>query len=194
VRTSRPYRSKVEVLRDFLRAAEEPSPKTRIIGAANLNPVSFRKYLRLCTEHDLIMAVSGGYVATPRATTLLRAIDGLMVKTSELELALRALELDALERRAPNGAEGNPFRQLLREAWNEIALGATSSPNGRRPQLHLVAVGAPVGSEERGRSSSGAASELLEATMRSSDRPPSSKTTGTDRRARSPGSRSRSKR
>ena len=46
------YRSKVEILRDFLVAIQESGKKTRIIGLANLNPSSFRPYLRFCLAHE----------------------------------------------------------------------------------------------------------------------------------------------
>ena len=126
----RSYRSKLEVLRDFLRAAQEPAPKTRIIGAANLNPLSFGKYLRLCTEHDLITSVAGGYVTTPRASPLLQAIDGVMTKTTELENALVTLGRSTVPSLGANGGGSRPFRQVLRHAWNEIALQAPEPPNG----------------------------------------------------------------
>lgn len=189
---SRSYRTKLEVLRDFLRAAQEPAPKTRIIGAANLNPLSFQKYLRLCTDHDLIMAVSGGYVATPRASPLLEAIDGLMLKTSELEEAFRLLERSALSGQAPHNGGSNPFRQVLREAWNEFALRTfVSSDAGRAPVL-LAGVG---GRSADPPSRDGPSSSLRE---------PRAPEARTDRRrpaagsdvlgARAPGSSSRSRR
>lgn len=134
----RGYRSKLEVLRDFLRAAQEPAPKTRIIGAANLNPASFPKYLRLCTAHNLIMAVSGGYVATPRATPVLRAIEGIMLKSSELEVAVEAFERNALALGlgAPVASVSSQPRQALREAWNGLSQPTMSvSEPDREPPL-----------------------------------------------------------
>jgi predicted transcriptional regulator len=133
------YRSKLEVLRDFLRAAQEPVPKTRIIGAANLNPLSFRRYLRVCTERDLITSVSGGYVTTPRAGALLEAIDSVMVKREELEQAVRALGRHSLESTVPDGLD--PTRRVLREAWNEITLESIPRPNGHRSAVTVSPVG-----------------------------------------------------
>ena len=127
----RSYRSKIEVLRDILRAAQAPAPKTRIIGAANLNPVSFGKYLRICTDHDLITSVAGGYVATPRASPLLQAIDGLILKAGELETAYLTLERSASSNQGPNGGPAKPFRQVLRHAWNGIALVAADPDHDR---------------------------------------------------------------
>lgn len=116
------YRSKIEVLRDFLRAAGEPAPKTRIIGSANLNPLSFRRYLKICMDRDLIASVSGGYVATPRAAVLLEAIDGLMGRAGDLERAFQELEAPTADRRPPDGNGQSAFRQIYRQAWNEIVL------------------------------------------------------------------------
>ena len=132
----RSYRSKIEVLRDLLRAAQAPAPKTRIIGAANLNPVSFGKYLRICTDHDLITSVAGGYVATPRASPLLQAIDGLILKAGELETAYLTLERSASSNHGPNGGPAKPFRQVLRHAWNGIALVAADPDNDRKAHHH----------------------------------------------------------
>jgi predicted transcriptional regulator len=141
----RSYRSKLEVLRDFLRAAQEPAPKTRIIGAANLNPLSFGKYLRICADHDLITSVAGGYMATPRASPLLQAIDGLILKTGELEAALLTLERSTLPGRGQNGGANKPFRQVLRRAWTEIALRPADRDDGhpRPPGLGPPAGQAP---------------------------------------------------
>jgi predicted transcriptional regulator len=123
------YRTKIEVLRDFLRAAREPAPKTRIIGAANLNPSSFQRYLRLCAENHLVTSTAGGYVATPRALRILEAIEGVISKTSELEGAVHYFERSAQGRPAPGGHYGSALRYASREAWGGIVLG---SPGKRK--------------------------------------------------------------
>ncbi len=125
----RAYRSKIEVLRDFLRAARDPAPKTRIIGAANLNPASFQRYLKICTEHDLIVSVSGGYVITGRASPVLEAIDALIGKRDDLDRAYRHLHHQALARHSPPTAV-SPFRHVLRDAWTEIVLQPAASRSG----------------------------------------------------------------
>jgi predicted transcriptional regulator len=129
---SRAYRSKIEVLRDFLMAASEPIPKTRLIGTANLNPGSFQRYLRICTERELITTISGGYVTTPKARPLLAAIDGLMSTTGQIEHAFRVLGSNGepvgfAPSRDPGqettfGPNGVASRHVLRQAWNEIVL------------------------------------------------------------------------
>jgi len=194
MRSPRSYRTKLEVLRDFLRAAQEPAPKTRIIGAANLNPLSFQKYLRLCTEQDLVVAVSGGYVATPRAIPLLEAIDGLMHKTSELEDALRLVEQNAPGGRPPDGVGSNPFRHVLREAWNEIALRRPAPPNVRRAPISLAVADDPLPiPASRGRSS-GLVPDPKGSLVRNGRRRPGAKGDGVGGRALDPGPNSRSRR
>jgi predicted transcriptional regulator len=129
------YRTKIEVLRDFLRAARDPAPKTRIIGAANLNPISFQRYLRFCTENHLVTATSGGYVVTPRAARILEAIEGVITKTAELEGAVHFLENSALTHPIPNDRDDSALRYASREAWGEIALGCAGKredPAGSR--------------------------------------------------------------
>jgi predicted transcriptional regulator len=194
VRPSRSYRTKLEVLRDFLRAAEEPTPKTRIIGSANLNPLSFQKYLRLCTEHDLIMAVSGGYVATPRASPLLEAIDGVMLKTSELEDAFRLLERNALSARPPGKGGSNPFRQVLREAWNEFTLRTFVPPDAPRTPVLLAAVGGSSLAPASRATSSGSIPEPEVPEVRADRQRARAKGNGYGGRARAPGPGSRSRR
>lgn len=133
--TSHGYRTKIEVLRDFLRAAQVPTPKTRIIGAANLNPTSFQRYLRLCTERELITTTARGYVTTPRAVPILAAIDGVISKSSELERAVRALEHSTQERPRANGRDGSTLRYISRQAWSEIVLSRrpTARPGANPP-------------------------------------------------------------
>jgi predicted transcriptional regulator len=194
VKPSRTYRTKLEVLRDFLRAAQEPAPKTRIIGAANLNPLSFQKYLRLCTEHDLVMAVSGGYVTTPRASPLLEAIDGVMLKTSELEDAFRLLEQSALSGRPRDNGAPNPFRQVLREAWNEFALRTFVPPDARPTPVLLAAVGgSSLTPAPQGRPS-GSLPEAAVPEVGADRQRARTKVNGFGDRARDPGPSSRSRR
>ena len=130
------YRTKIEVLRDFLRAAQDPVPKTRIIGAANLNPGSFQRYLHLCTERELIAATSAGFVVTPRADPILAAIEGVISKTSELDHAVRLLERSGQNGPGQNGSNGRALRYVARHAWTELVLAlplkgrADPLPNG----------------------------------------------------------------
>jgi len=142
---SRAYRSKIEVLRDFLLAASEPIPKTRLIGTANLNPGSFQRYLRICTERELITSISGGYVTTPKARSLLAAIDGLMSTTGQIEHAFRVLGSNGEPVAAPSSHEPgreSPFplngvasRHVLRQAWNEIVLRPPPRARGGPPAV-----------------------------------------------------------
>jgi predicted transcriptional regulator len=88
---SRKYRSKIEVLRDFLTATQAGQKKTRIIGAANLNRRSFTRYADFCLERGLIVSRSGGYALTAQASQALKAIDEVLSVRNELSQALDSL-------------------------------------------------------------------------------------------------------
>lgn len=192
--STRSYRSKLEVLRDFLRAAQEPAPKTRITGAANLNPVSFRRYLRVCTDRALITTVSGGYVATPRALPLLEAIDNLILKGGEVDQVFRVLGSHTLNGTAQYRNDGRPFRAVLREAWNEIALHPAGTAEGQRRSAPILARAtlAPEAVRPARRSSSRAA--VLKRSPRAPKQPSSPKKRRAAHRSGTTPSRSRARR
>lgn len=150
---ARSYRSKIEVLRDFLRAAQAPTAKTRIIGAANLNQASFRRYLRICTDLELIVRAEGGYMATDRAGPLLETIDDLLVRTSELERSLQGLEPNGTGGRGLHGSKTPVFRDFYRQAWHEVVLQSGGSLSASRSgAIVLPSGGATEDSSSRGRS------------------------------------------
>lgn len=115
------YRTKIEVLRDFLRATQQGSKKTRIIGLANLNPASFRKYRDSCLSLELIQSVPGGYALTARAEVVLDRIDRLLEMTSEMESAVAALERALGPPEGRPSFEDQPLRYVSRIAWEEAA-------------------------------------------------------------------------
>jgi len=126
VRSSQPkggrYRTKVEVLRDFLLATREESRKTRIIGTANLNPASFQKYLASCIRLNLVQKSAHGYELTARAEVVLDRIERLLEMSSEVESALVGLNRFLGE--GSGAGEVSPtLRFVSRLAWNP----------GRRP-------------------------------------------------------------
>jgi len=114
------YRTKIEVLRDFLHATRQESKKTRIIGVANLNPSSFQKYLEACTRLDLVRESSEGYELTPRAEVVLDRIERLLEKSSEAEAAFQALDR-FLRDSALSGDSPPALRYVSRIAWNQVA-------------------------------------------------------------------------
>lgn len=190
--TARSYRSKIEVLRDFLYAAREPVPKTRLIGTANLNPLSFQKYLRICTERGLIESLSGAYVATPRAGPLLEAIDGLILKTSELELAFRTLEGDSQSPGGLNGGSGHGLSPLIGRAWNEIVLRPVGRSDGPRSAAAVVPSDRFLDGPAPQRRSGASQDPLLETTLRATRPGPRSKAPKAQRyRVRAPSPRLR---
>lgn len=111
-RTGKRYRSKLEVLRDFLDATRSGEKRTRIIGVANLNVRSFRRYRDFCLDRGLIMSTSGGYALTPEADTCLEAIRGVLTKREELNGLLESLERATMGRSVANsngtGGKLNP--------------------------------------------------------------------------------------
>jgi predicted transcriptional regulator len=87
------YRTKLEVLRDFLNAVQKDSKKTRIIGLANLNPTSFERYLTRCIELDLVRQSSGGgFRLSPKGPAALKALERVVDKRTEYEGAVRLLQ------------------------------------------------------------------------------------------------------
>ncbi len=120
-RTQGGYRTRIEVLRDFLRAVGREPKKTRIIGVANLNPTSFRQYLDRCVALGLVRSAGTGYRLTPRADALLESIDRLLAKSFEVETALRELHRvvggtsPMLGTRPPTA-----LRYVSRIAWGEV--------------------------------------------------------------------------
>jgi len=114
------YRSKIEVLRDFLEATREESKKTRIIGAANLNPASFQRYLDSCIRLDLVHATTSGYELTARAEVVLDRIDRLLEMSSEVDSALQSLNRFLGESRAQGEAPSTP-RFVSRVAWSQVS-------------------------------------------------------------------------
>lgn len=107
-RAERQYRSRVEILRDFLVAVRATEKKTRVIGLANLNPTSYRPYLEFCLAHRLVRHAGQGYRLTPRAESVLDAIDRLVSRSAEVDAALlelqRGLDVAGPSAPAPNQA------------------------------------------------------------------------------------------
>lgn len=132
VTAGRSYRTNIEVLRDVLTAARKPAPKTRIIGLANLNPRSLQRYLRFCTEHELVSLTAGGYVVTRRGSTVLDAIEGLLAKTNEVEWAVQRLKRNVSDHPVPDGSTGAPLHHISRWAWKEILLDGGNDSQLRR--------------------------------------------------------------
>jgi predicted transcriptional regulator len=87
----RRYRSKLELLRDFLAAAQVETVKTRIMNRANLNQVSFARYKTLAESNELLKEVGGGYALTPQAESLLRSINEVLSKAADLRVAVGIL-------------------------------------------------------------------------------------------------------
>jgi predicted transcriptional regulator len=129
----RRYRSKLELLRDFLAAAQTETVKTRIMNRANLNQASFSRYTAFCQERQLLLKVNGGYVLTPRADDLLQSLDQVLTKMAALRAAM-----DLVNRTARSGGYRLPppeiaLRPRERDGLPEILSRLPSED--RRPQI-----------------------------------------------------------
>ncbi len=129
----RGYRTSIEVLRDILRAADSPTPKTRIIGIANLNPRSFREYAQFCTDHGLLGLTEAGYVSTLRGKGVLTAIEVILARTVELETAVQHFHRSIYGFVPVPAVQAAALRQLSRWMWNDGALGTGGTAVLSRP-------------------------------------------------------------
>jgi len=126
-RADRQYRSRLEILRDFLDATRDGGKKTRIIGLANLNPSSFQSYLDYCLALRLVQDTPVGYRLTPRADVVLDAIERLLARSAEVDAALLSLQQGCEGTVAPGVAPKGALRYVSRLAWNEVVRSATDS-------------------------------------------------------------------
>ncbi len=149
----RTYRTRLEVLHDFLDASRRASRKTRIIGLANLNPAYFDSYARFCVEQHLLEVTREGYRPTELADQVLAAIRQVLSKTAELDGAIRSLDL-VLRREDPTDLRTVPLGLYPPDGWHEIVLHSIprlSLPNSgvrvRGPATTRAAI--PSGSRSR---------------------------------------------
>jgi predicted transcriptional regulator len=134
-RTEGRYRSKLEVLRDFLRATRQERKKTRIIGVANLNPGSFQRYLEVCIQRELVRRTPAGYELTPRAEVVLERVDRLLEMSTEIETAVRDLDrILGPSSFGPKDRDGAP-RYVSRIAWSELQRSELERPTLASPPV-----------------------------------------------------------
>lgn len=139
------YRTKIEVLRDIVRAATNEERKTRIIGMANLNQVSFQRYSSLGVSLGLLQPTGSGLSATPAAEEWLGAVDTIISKSSEVAAAIDTLyRLTPPIRNGGNGsARGKPpydaVQLLARLAWADLRPSAQAISAGRTPPTRHTA-------------------------------------------------------
>lgn len=113
----RKYRSKLELLRDFLEAAQAETVKTRIMNRANLNQVSFSRYLTFCQQRNLLLEVSGGFSLTPQAHDLLDSINQVLTRATQLRVAV-----DLLNRTARSGGYRMPRPEISLRGMERLDL------------------------------------------------------------------------
>jgi predicted transcriptional regulator len=128
---ARHYRSKLELLRDFLAAVQTETVKTRIMNRANMNPLSFSRYMALCRDRELLVEVKGGYTLTPQAGNLLQSINRVLSKATDLQAAV-----EVLSRSTRSGGYGLPRPETSLRPFDPINLRELLSqlpPVDRRP-------------------------------------------------------------
>jgi predicted transcriptional regulator len=128
------YRTKVEVLRDILETTAPAASKTRILRLANLNPVSFDRYLAFCVGTGLLEPAGRKFRRTGSGDAAIDAIDGLMRKAEELGVAVRRLGacLKAEETTTAESTAALRFASLT--AWDELVRRGARSGAWRLPR------------------------------------------------------------
>jgi predicted transcriptional regulator len=122
VEMGRTYRTRLEVLHDFLDASRRASRKTRIIGLANLNPSYFETYAQFCLEHHLLERTAEGYRSTELADQVIVAIRRVLSKTTELDGAIRSLNVVIRQDDDSRGPPEPTPRTYPTYDWQEILL------------------------------------------------------------------------
>ncbi len=123
----RKYRTRLEVLRDFLEAIRETGKKTHIIGLANLNPTSFQPYLDFCLSLQLVQDTPEGYQLLPRADAVLEVIQRLLARSTEVDAALLDLHRGFNGSKPPGLPSKGAVRYVSILAWNEVVRSAAGS-------------------------------------------------------------------
>jgi len=113
------YRSKIEVLGDFLGAVDQARKKTRIVGLANLNQASFEKYLAFCLDLCLVETRPDGYHLTAKAAAALGALERIVAKSAEVDRAVGDLHRVLRNGQDPEDG-GLTLRWVSRLAWTEV--------------------------------------------------------------------------
>lgn len=131
------YRTKIEVLRDIVRAASNEERKTRIIGMANLNQSSFQRYSKLGVSLGLLEPTASGLTATPAAEEWLFAVDTILSKGTEVAAAIDSLyrltqPTSENGKSTPRGKPPYDAVQLLaRLAWADLRPASRGISGGR---------------------------------------------------------------
>jgi predicted transcriptional regulator len=123
----RKYRTRLEVLHDFLGAIRETGKKTHIIGLSNLNPASFQSYLDFCHALQLVEDTPVGYRLTPRAEAVLEVIQRLLTQSVVLDAALLDLHRDFNGSSPSRPPTQGALRYVSSLAWNEVLRSASGS-------------------------------------------------------------------
>jgi predicted transcriptional regulator len=149
-REERHYRSRIEILRDFLGAVRVTGKKTHIIGLANLNPTSFQPYLDFCRTLHLVQNTPAGYRLTPRADAVLDVIERLLARSAEVDAALLDLHRGFNGSNPSRPASGGTLRYVSILAWNEVvrsvadSVGTEVETHSTRASIDLPGASSPA--------------------------------------------------
>ena len=131
----RSYRTNVEILASLLHASRNPASKTKIMGAANVNPRSFEKYFHFCLEHDLVRSTSGGYVVTRWGSSVLETLEDVIARTAEIESAGHTLQGNGRGAPEASDSNGGALRHVSRWLWNDILVKSENGSSARRSDV-----------------------------------------------------------
>jgi predicted transcriptional regulator len=120
----RKYRTRLEILHDFLEAIRKTGKKTHIIGLSNLNPSSFQPYLDFSIALELVKVTPAGYQLTPRAEAVIEVIQRLLARSSEVDAALLDLHRGFNGSNLSEPSTKGALRYVSILAWNEVVRSA----------------------------------------------------------------------
>lgn len=86
---SRRYRTKLKILRDFLLAVSKEHKKTRIMYAADMNPLTFKKYLENYITQGFIRCKDNEYFITEKGIKTLNMCENVLGKIEEIEALVK---------------------------------------------------------------------------------------------------------
>jgi predicted transcriptional regulator len=138
------YRTKIEVLRAILESTAAESTKTRILRRANLNPVSFERYLAFCVGTGLVEPAGRRFRRTVSGDAAMVAIDSLIGKAAELGSAMQQLG-SCLGSEAPPVESTAALRFASLAAWDELARWSARSGGVAMPSRRALGALGPPG-------------------------------------------------
>lgn len=105
------------------------------MNRANLNQVTFSRYMSICRQRQLLVETSGGYALTPQAEELLHSINRVLSRATELQIAV-----DVLNQTARSGGYRLPAPEIAVRRFDRASLSEPltqlPTPDRRAPLVH----------------------------------------------------------